>query len=235
MKELVATNISKNYRRKVVLSGLNLSIKQGEIVGLLGLNGVGKTTLLKILSGTIKSKTGKVMYGDKPIKEVNRLTEIMLVPDEIIIPKHLTISRIEEIFMQENPKYNQEYLKHYIAKLGIEKNVKIKNLSKGNRELAQLGLFLANCPEIVILDEPLAAVDVLKRNTILDLLIDLQSDGVSVVLSTHLIKDIESIMSRVLVLDQGNIVIDVETEIIQTQNMDVQEYIFNEVGGVWED
>ncbi len=234
MNALIATKISKKYRRKVVLNEVDVTINPGEIVGLLGLNGVGKTTLLKILSGVSNSYSGKVIYNNKDINKANKLTEVMMVPDEIIIPKHLTIRQIEEIFIQKNEKYKSEYLNNFLDKLNIDSNMKIRTLSKGNRELAQLGLFLANCPEFIILDEPLAAVDVLKRDTVLDLLIDLQSDGVAIILSTHLIKDIEGIMSRILLLKDGKIVADTDIEEIQCQNIGVQEYILSYVGGVWE-
>lgn len=234
MSTLKVSNVSKNYRRKPVLNGISFEVDAGEIIGLLGLNGTGKTTLLKIIAGIKNPKSGQVTYGEQDISNVDRLNEILFVPDEIIIPKHLTINEIAAMFAQKNPRFNHQYLQNYLVKLGIDYDDKIRTLSKGNRELAQLGLLMANCPEVLILDEPLAAVDILKRSVILDLLIDLQTEGVTIILSTHLIQDIEAIMSRVLFLNQHEIKLDIETEEIQATAESVQDYLLKVVGSTWQ-
>ncbi len=233
MKELKVENLSKKYTRKRVLDTINLTVKQGEIIGVLGLNGSGKTTLLKILSGNLKPSTGCVTYGGKPIDEIDHMQEIIYVPDQIIIPKYLSVREVSEMFMRRNPKFNQLYLDKYLIKLGIDPTSIIKTLSKGNRELVQLGILLANTPEMIILDEPLGAVDVVKREVILELLIDLQMDGVTVILSTHLIQDIESIMSRVIIIKDRQITFDQNVEEIQNEGKTVQEVLINHAGNQW--
>ncbi len=234
MKKLVVNNVSQKYRRKQVLKNVNIEIHQGEIIGVLGLNGAGKTTLLKILSGVSEPKHGEVTYNNQAIKAVDKLNEVLFVPDEIILPKNLTGAKIAEMFKERNDKFNETYLNEYLLKLGIDLNESIKNLSKGNKELLQLGLLLANCPEVVILDEPLGAVDILKRSIILDLLIDLQTEGVTIILSTHLIQDIEAIMSRVIFINEQEVKLDIETESIQTQGESVQDYLLKVVGQTWQ-
>ncbi len=234
MKVLAVNNVSKKYRMKQILDQINIEVTQGEIVGVLGLNGAGKTTLLKILAGVKAPNSGSVTYDNKLITEVDHLNEILFVPDEIIIPKHLTIEQIATMFKDKNNKFNDEYLHNYLTKLGISSGDKIRTLSKGNRELAQLGLLMANCPEVLILDEPLAAVDVLKRSVMLDLLIDLQTEGVTILLSTHLIQDIEAIMSRVLFINEKQIKLDIETEEIQAKGESVQDYLLKVVGNSWQ-
>ncbi len=234
MNQLKVEKISKKYRRKNVLNDISFEVSNGEIIGLLGLNGAGKTSLLKIVAGVKKPNGGKVTYKDKPLDQVNKLNEILFVPDEIIIPKHLTIDEIAQMFANENEKFNFKYLNDYLVKLGIDKEEKVRVLSKGNRELAQLGLLMANCPEVLILDEPLAAVDILKRSVILDLLIDLQTEGVTIILSTHLIQDIEAIMSRVLFINKSEIKLDIETEEIQANGESVQDYLLKVVGSTWQ-
>lgn len=227
MKQLKLENVSKRYTRKKVLDKINLEINKGEIIAVLGLNGSGKTTLLKIMSGILNPSNGTVSYGGNPIKEVNHMREIMFVPDKIVIPTYLKVYEVAKMFQEQNPKYNQEYLEKYLEKLGIDINSKISTLSKGNKELVQLGILLSNIPEMIILDEPLGAVDVVKREIILDLLIDLQMDGVTIVLSTHLINDIESIMSQVIILKDKRIILEKSVESLQAEGKSIQEVLID--------
>ncbi len=233
MKEFKLTNINKKYFRKSVLKDINLTINSGEIIGVLGLNGSGKTTLLKIMSGNLNPTSGSVLFDDKSIDAVDKMQELIYVPDQIIIPKHLKVSEVAELFMIKNPNYNQFYLEKFLVKLGIDASSKIRTLSKGNQELVQLGILLANTPQMIILDEPLGAVDVVKRAVILDLLIDLQMDGVTIVLSTHLIQDIEAIMSRVIIINDYQITFDQEVEVIQNSGKSIQETLITKVGNQW--
>ncbi len=233
MKELTINGINKKYRRKLILNNLNLTVKSGEIIGVLGLNGCGKTTLLKIMAGQLEPTSGTIMYGDKHISAVDSMQEVVYVPDKIVLPTYLTVREISDMFMKQNPKYNQFYLDKYLLKLGIDANSRVKTLSKGNQELVQLGILLANTPEMIILDEPLGAVDVVKREIILELLIDLQADGVTIVLSTHLIQDIESIMSRIVIIKDQQITFDREVEAIQNEGKSIQETLVMHAGNSW--
>lgn len=234
MKKLTVNNISKNFRKKSVLHDINIEVNKGEIVGILGLNGAGKTTLLRILGGELKPSTGSIEIDNTPIYTHNNLSEIVYVPDEIILPGHMCCNDLIQLFKEENQNFDQDMVIKFCSTLSIDVNASVKNLSKGNKELLQLGLMIANKPKLLILDEPLAAVDIFKRKVILDLIIDLQTEGTTIIISTHLITEIEYIMSRVVFIDKQTIGFDISTEEIQSQGRNVQEYLIEKIGYKWE-
>lgn len=234
MQKLIVNNISKNFKKKNVLQDINIEVNTGEIVGVLGLNGAGKTTLLRILSGELKPTTGNVEVDNKPIELCKNLTEVLYVPDEIILPVHMCCLELIELFVEENSNFDKAMILKFCAKLNIDIHQSVKNLSKGNKELLQLGIMMANKPQLLILDEPLAAVDILKRKIILDLIIDLQTEGTTILISTHLISEIEYIMSRIIFIDKHTISLDLSTEEIQNQGRNIQEYLIEKIGNKWE-
>lgn len=215
--------VEKNIRRKNVLSEVNTEISTGEIVGVLGLNGVGKTTLLKMMAGQLKPSSGIITYDGNPISTVSDMNDIIYIPDENILPKYYTAEEIMAILNDRNPNYNKDYAIMMLNSFGINRKQRIGSLSKGNQEIVQLAVLVANESKFIIMDEPLAAVDISKREVILDMFIDMQVDDRTIILSSHLISDIESILSRVLLIEGGTI----------SQDIKLQDTLDNEVVNVY--
>lgn len=231
MSILKCIQISKRYRKKQVLNNINLEFNPGEITVIAGLNGIGKTTLLKILSGNLKPSEGNVVLGSKNIIDVSNLTDVLLIEDENILPSNLKINELVELFKLKNKRFDEKYLNEYVIKLGLDLNAPIGSLSKGNKELVQLGVLLSNRPKYVLMDEPLAAVDVVKREILYDLLIDLQLEGVGVIFTTHIISEVEKIVSRLVLIDNGMVVCDDTVDNIYESGFDsLNSYFVNKLG-----
>lgn len=226
MSLLEARKISKKYRRKQVLNNVNFEVNEGEIVGVLGLNGVGKTTFLKSITGNLKIDKGEILFEGEQISKASPLTDVLFVPDKIIIPRHMRVSDAVLLFKKKNPNFDESYLNEFLKLLDLDVNKAIKDMSKGTKELVQLGLLISNRPKLLILDEPLAAVDIVKRDLILNMLIDLQQDGTTILISTHLVSDIESIMSRVITIANQTIELDEEVEdIYERTGLKLSDYL----------
>lgn len=204
--------VEKNIRRKQVLSEVHVEIGNGEIVGVLGLNGVGKTTLLKMMAGQLKPSSGTITYNGNPISSISNMQDIIYVPDENILPKYYNAEEIMAILKDRNPNYNTDYAIMMLNCFGINRKQRIRSLSKGNQEIVQLAVLVANESKFIIMDEPLAAVDISKREVILDMFIDMQVDDRTIILSSHLISDIEAILSRVLLIEGGTISQDIKLQ-----------------------
>lgn len=217
MSNLIVNNLTKTYHKKVVLNELNFTLKTRDITALVGENGSGKTTLLKALAQIIPIDQGEIFFNNQ--QQYHQLQDVLLIPDQIILPKNLPIVKLMELFRKYNPNFSAIYVQEFLNFFKISQTQTLQHLSKGNQEIIQLGLFMANKPKFLLLDEPLASVDILKRNFLYEKIIDLNADGIGILLSSHILSEIQNIFSQVIILKNQQI-----KEIITTEEIYAQGY-----------
>ena len=225
---LELNGLSKSYGSKPALSNVTFNVKPGKIVGLLGPNGSGKTTMIKILTGLITDYTGTVTIeglapGPKTCAYVSYL------PDRTALPNWLTVRDAIKMYGDFYSDFEVERAKTMCESMGIEAKKKIKTLSKGMNEKLQLSLVMSRRAKLYVLDEPIAAVDPAAREFILKTIISNFGGESSILLSTHLINDVESILDYVLFLREGEIVLSDEAENIREREGKSIDQLFREV------
>lgn len=230
MMELVAVNnLTMVYdKKKQALNALNLSIPRGKIIGLLGPNGSGKTTLIKILNGLLRPTEGEVMIdGQKPGPETK--AKVSYLPERTYLSPGKTVSELLAYFADFYEDFRPERAKEMLSSLGIDEKARIKTLSKGTREKVQLILVMSRDADLFILDEPIAGVDPAARDYIIKTIITNYNENATVLLSTHLISDIENILDEVIFIKNGNLVLQATVEEIREEKGKSVDAYFREV------
>lgn len=205
--ELVKSHhLCKEFDNKQILKNVNLTIPKGKIIGLLGKNGMGKTTLLKLINDLLTPTSGEVLInGEKP--NVNSKRVISYLPERTYLDKSMKVSQILTFFEEFYDNFNKEKAIKLLKDLDLDINSKVSKMSKGMQEKLQLILVMSRDAELYILDEPLGGVDPATRDYILDTILSNFSEGASVIISTHLISDIERILDEVIFIDKGEIIL----------------------------
>lgn len=204
-KLAVINNLSKNYSGAPALNGINLEIGRGKIVGLLGPNGSGKTTLIKILNGLLTPTSGEVLIdGERP--GVYTKSVISYLPDKTYFADWMTVRDIFDMFADFYGDFRCDKAEKMCASMNIALNMKIKTMSKGTKEKVQLILVMSREAQLYLLDEPIAGVDPAARDFILSTIINNYNESGTVLISTHLISDIERVLDEVIFIKDGNIV-----------------------------
>ena len=202
---LECKNLTKKYLTKTALKGIDLSVPKGAIVGLLGPNGSGKTTLLKLAAGLLKPSSGEILVcGLKPGAESKKIAAYQ--PDRVYLNDWMTVNDLVQMMADFYRNFNKNKAYEMLTSLKIEKGEKLKSLSKGTKEKVQLILTMSREVPLYMLDEPIGGVDPAARDYILNTIISNYSENATVILSTHLISDIESILNYVLFLKEGKII-----------------------------
>ena len=202
---LECNNLTKKYLTKTALDGINLEVPKGVIVGLLGPNGSGKTTLLKLAAGLLKPTGGEIkVCGLKPSAESKEISAYQ--PDRVYLNDWMTVSDLVQMMADFYPNFRREKADEMLKALKIEARDKLKSLSKGTKEKVQLILTMSREVPLYMLDEPIGGVDPAARDYILNTIIANYSENATVILSTHLISDIESVLNYVLFLKEGHII-----------------------------
>ena len=202
---LECKNLTKKYITKTALKGIDLSVPKGAIVGLLGPNGSGKTTLLKLAAGHLKPSSGEIsVCGLKPGAESKLLAAYQ--PDRVYLNDWMTVNDLVQMMADFYPNFNKAKAFEMLKNLKIEAGDKLKSLSKGTKEKVQLILTMSREVPLYMLDEPIGGVDPAARDYILNTIISNYSENSTVIISTHLISDIESVLNYVLFLKEGNII-----------------------------
>ena len=205
MSELIKIqDLNKKYGKKQVLKDVNLTLHGGQIVGLLGPNGSGKTTLIKVLNGLLKEYDGDVQIDQQAIG-IHSKKIISYLPDEPYFENWMTTSDALNLFVDMYDDFDLNKALSLMERMDIEKKVKIKELSKGMKEKFQLILVMSRKAKIYILDEPLGGIDPAARELILDTILNNYAEDALVLLSTHLIADIEKIFDEVIFIKNGEI------------------------------
>lgn len=206
MAILECKGLTKTYGNKPALRGVDLGIEPGRIVGLLGPNGSGKTTLIKIATGLLTPTSGEVLIdGMRPGVETKAI--VSYLPETMYMGDWMKVSDVLAFFSDFYADFNFEKASDMLQNLGIEQTETIKSLSKGTKEKVQLILVMAREAKLYLLDEPIGGVDPAARDYILNTIIRNYNPEASVIISTHLISDIEQVLDDVVLLKDGEIVL----------------------------
>ncbi len=199
-------DVSKKFDDKVVLEDINLKISRGKIVGLLGMNGMGKTTLIKLINDLLTPTSGEVLInGVKPSEETKKI--ISYLPERTYLDKDMKVSEVLKYFSDFYQDFNMDKALRLLKDLKLDVNQRLNKMSKGMQEKVQLILVMSRDADLYILDEPLGGVDPATRDYILDTILSNFKEGATVIISTHLISDIERILDEVIFINQGKIIL----------------------------
>lgn len=220
-------NLKKSYGKKVVLDGISLSLGENQIIGLLGPNGCGKTTLIKTLTGLIKDYEGSILIdGEKP--GVHSKSIIAYLPEKSYLPDWMRPVDALKYFADFYEDFDTAKAEKMIHDFDLDMKQKIKTMSKGQQEKISLILVMSRRAKLYILDEPLGGVDPAARDAILSLIMNNYAEHSTVLMSTHLIHDIEPVLDRALMISRGKLVLNADVEKIKQEGRTVED-IFKEV------
>ena len=206
MELLEISNLNKSFDNKEILKNINLKLERGKIIGLLGKNGAGKTTLIKLINDLLTPTSGEILVNGKPIG-VESKKVISYLPERTYLNKEMKVSEVIELFKDFYEDFDDKKAKKLLKDLDLDINQKLTKMSKGMQEKVQLVLVMSRNADLYILDEPLGGVDPATRDYILDTILSNFKEGSSVIISTHLISDIERILDEVVFIDKGKLVL----------------------------
>lgn len=199
-------DVDKNYGNKKVLNKINLVIPKGKIIGLLGKNGTGKSTLIKLINDLLTPISGEILVnGEKVGIESKKI--ISYLPERTYLDKSMKVKQVIQYFEDFYDDFDSSKARKLLADLDLDIEEKLAKMSKGMQEKVQLVLVMSRNASLYILDEPLGGVDPATRDYILDTILHNFNEGASVIISTHLIADIERILDEVIFIDKGKIVL----------------------------
>jgi len=228
MELITCKNLSKDYGAKKALDNVSFQIPAGRIVGLLGSNGSGKTTLIKIMNELLVPTSGEILIkGKMPGIESKKV--ISYLPERTYLPYDKKVAEVIAYFKDFYSDFNVEKAYKLLGELGIKKEDKLKQMSKGTKEKVQLVLVMSREADIYILDEPIGGVDPVARDQILDLILKNFKEGASLIISTHLIADIEKILDDVIFIHQGKILLNSSADEVRDKYHTSIENAFKEV------
>ena len=225
MELLECKHLYKEFDNKPILKDINLKIPRGKIIGLLGKNGMGKTTLIKIINDLLTPTSGEILInGEKPGIKSKEI--ISYLPERTYLDKEMTIKQVIKYFEEFYKNFDTQKAIKLLKDLNLDINTKISKMSKGMQEKLQLILVMSRNAELYILDEPLGGVDPATRDYILDTILSNFSEGASVIISTHLISDIERILDEVIFLDKGEIILTSSADELRNKEKESIDEIF---------
>lgn len=227
MKLIEFKNLSKNYGNKKALINVNLEIERGKIYGLLGPNGSGKTTMIKIINDLLQPSSGEILInGKEPGIDSKKI--ISYLPERTYLNMNMKVLELIDFFKDFYEDFDEEKALNLLKKLKINKQDKLKNMSKGTKEKVQLVMVMSRKADLYILDEPIGGVDPASRDYILDTILSNFNDGSSIIICTHLIADIEKILDQVIFINQGKIVLNEEADTIRKKKKTTIDKLFRE-------
>lgn len=219
--------VCKSYGKNSILKDINLEIPNGKIIGLLGPNGSGKTTLIKIINGLLETNSGTVLVNGEKIG-INSKKVISYLPERPYVNFNMSVKELINYFSDFYDNFDSEVAYKLLEKLNLNPNDKLNTMSKGMKEKVQLILVMSRKADLYILDEPIGGVDPATRDYILDTILTNFNDGASVIISTHLINDIEKILDEVIFIKDGSIYLTGDADELRTsRGMSIDE-IFRE-------
>lgn len=208
MNELLikCRGVSKSYGRKIALDGVELEVGRGRIVGLLGPNGSGKTTLIKLLCGLLQPNCGELAVNGQKIGPETK-AQISYLPDRMYFADWMKATDLFDLFRDFYRDFDYEKALAMCRSLGVDPKDKLKSMSKGTKEKVQLVLVMARKAQLYLLDEPIAGVDPAARDFILQTILTNYNEEGTVLISTHLISDIEKVLDEVVFLKEGRVML----------------------------
>lgn len=209
-------HVTKKYKKHVAIDDVTLSLPAGKIIGLLGPNGSGKTTLIKLMNGLLHPTTGDIVIdGYRPSVETKKI--VSYLPDTSYLRENMKIKDALTLFEDFYNDFSREKAEHLLEDLDLNPDEQLKNLSKGNKEKVQLILVVSRQAKLYILDEPIGGVDPAAREYILRTIINNYCEDASVVISTHLIAEIEPILDEIVFLKEGKVILQGNTDDIREE------------------
>ena len=206
MKLLEVKKLDKSFDNKEILKDINFNISKGKIVGLLGKNGAGKSTLIKLINDLLTPTNGEILVNGNKIG-LDTKKVISYLPERTYLNKQMKVSEVISYFEDFYDNFDSEKAKKLLKDLDLDINQKLAKMSKGMQEKVQLVLVMSRNADLYVLDEPLGGVDPATRDYILDTILSNFNQDASVIISTHLISDIEKILDEVIFIDKGQIVL----------------------------
>ena len=221
-------NVTKKFSNKTALDNVSFAIQPGRIIGLLGPNGSGKSTSIKMINGLLQPDSGQVLIkGNTPSIESKKI--ISYLPERTYLNDWMTVSQILSFFEDFYEDFDSNRAKEMLTSLGIDENAKLKTLSKGTKEKVQLILVMSRKAELYVLDEPIGGVDPAARDYILSTISQNYSESSSILISTHLIQDVEKILDDVILINNGQIYMTGSVDDIRSENGISIDNLFREV------
>ncbi|CEE00763.1 MULTISPECIES: ABC transporter ATP-binding protein [Bacillaceae] len=223
-------NLTKKYANKTALDNVNLNIERGKVVGILGPNGSGKTTLIKILTGLLRQTSGEVLIDGNKVG-VKTKSAVSYLPDRNFLYKWMRIEDACHMYKDFYTDFDEAKFNELLAFMNLNRSMKIDSLSKGMHEKLNLALVLSRNAKLYILDEPIAGVDPVARDQILDAIINNYNEDSSMIITTHLVRDMESMFDEVVFLKDGQIVLTGNAEALREEKAKQIEEIYKEIFG----
>ena len=209
-------HVTKNYGHEVALMDVSLNIQPGRIIGLLGPNGSGKTTIIKLINGLLQPSLGNIyIHGQLPSPASKKV--VSYLPDTTYLSENIKISDAIRYFQDFYSDFNVQRAYQLLNDLHLHPNQKLNSLSKGNKEKVQLILVMSREADLYVLDEPIGGVDPAARDYILRTIIQNRRPNSSVLISTHLIADIEQVLDEAIFINQGRILLHENTTVMRNQ------------------
>jgi len=225
---LKCTGLSKRYGSVQALNRIDLTVERGKIIGILGPNGSGKTTLIKLINGLLTPTEGSILVGgEAPGVETKKI--VSYLPDNSFLPSWMTAEQIIELFCDFYEDFRPELAYEMLDRLGVSKTTRLKNLSKGNKEKVCLILVMSRNAQLYVLDEPIAAVDPATRDYVISTIINNYNPEASVLISTHIIADIEPVLDEAIFINRGEIVLHKTVDEIREERGMSVDALFREV------
>ena len=225
---LECRNLTKYFPGCLALNSVNFSIPKGRIVGLLGPNGSGKTTLIKLANGLLTPSSGEILIGGRrPGVETKRI--VSYLPERTYLNDWMSVQGIIDFFGDFYADFNKEKAYDMLGRLHINPRDRLKTMSKGTKEKVQLILVMSREAELYVLDEPIGGVDPAARDYILDTILRNYSENATLIISTHLITDVEKILDDVIFINRGNIVLTSTVDDIREKENKSVDALFREV------
>lgn len=228
MTILECAGLSKSYNRVKALDNFSITLESGKIVGLLGPNGSGKTTLIKLINGLLTPDAGTIsICGSAPGPETK--AQVAYLPDNIYLNSWMTVQQIVDYFSDFYADFRRPLAFEMLGRLGISPNQRLKSLSKGNKEKVCLILTMSRNAKLYVLDEPIAGVDPAARDYVISTIINNYNPDATVLISTHLIADIEQILDEVIFIQTGKVLLQKSVDAIREENGKSVDELFREV------
>ena len=228
MAILECQGLNKRFGSIQALDGVELNIEPGRVVGLLGPNGSGKTTLIKLANGLLTPSSGTIRIdGKTPGRETKAL--VSYLPDKEYLPEWMNVRQLMDFFSDFYADFERERAEEMLRRLGIDESMRIKQMSKGTREKVQLILTMSRQARLYLLDEPIGGVDPATRDYILDTIIRNYNPSAAVVISTHLIADVEQVLDDVIFIRGGRVLLQSSVDAIREEQGKSVDAYFREV------
>ena len=225
MELLEIKNVNKSFGNKKILKDINLTISKGKIIGLLGKNGTGKSTLIKLINDLLTLDGGEILINGEKVGP-NTKKIISYLPERTYLDKTMTVEKVIEFFKDFYADFDSDKARKLLKDLDLDTNQKLLKMSKGMQEKVQLVLVMSRTADLYILDEPLGGVDPATRDYILDTILNNFNEGATVIISTHLIADIERILDEVIFIDKGEIILHSDSDKLRNKEKSSIDEIF---------